>query len=302
MNAFFARLASLLGWRRRPQPKPQPSPSPKWIEAQVLRFSYGKDAAQFIDFYIPAHWDNQLVPLIFMFHGGGWRRGDADADNVVANKVPWLNNLGIALASVSYRLGVDDTPPVAVWTEAEDIAQAIAWVRANGKQYGIDTSRMGGMGHSAGAHLGALVCTHADLLAIAGKLDYYIALDSAAWNVIDLFNRRKPADDVYVQAFNNTLDPPHCGPVYWEQCSPVLQIKGKPLAVYIVYSKERGPGDRKAAEDAYAAFYALDTRTMLVPVDKSHGALNADLGAKDTPENAAYTGGVEDFIREFFPL
>lgn len=294
MSRVIAILRKLLGLD--PKPVPVPPPPPVWIEATVLRVYYGVDKVQqFIDLYIPAHWSDVLVPVVFMFHGGGWKRGDADADNVVANKWPWLNALGICLASVSYRLGVDSTPVVAVWTEAEDCATAVGWLRANGAKYGLDTSRMGGMGHSAGCHLGSLIQTHPDLLAISGKLLFYVAIDSAAWNVVDLFNGRVAPDQLYVQAFDNHDDPPHFGPDYQRECSPLLQPLW-PLPVYVIHSLQRGPQAKQQAQKAYDAFYALDKRTKFAPVDKSHGALNADLGDKSTPENAAYTEGAEAFI------
>jgi acetyl esterase/lipase len=43
----------------------------------------------------------------------------------------------------------------------DDAAQAVAWTRAHAAEYGGDAQRVFLMGHSAGAHIGALLCTDA---------------------------------------------------------------------------------------------------------------------------------------------
>src|SRR5262249_44040424 len=52
--------------------------------------------------------------------------------------------------------------------EAQDVAKAIRWVHDHARDYGGDPAAMVVMGHSAGAHLSALVCTEERYLKAEG--------------------------------------------------------------------------------------------------------------------------------------
>lgn len=93
--------------------------------------------------------------------GRGWSEGDKAA---VALKPEACFNRGYALVSVNYRL----TPQAVFPAHAEDVAAAVAWVYAHAGEHGIDRNRLFLMGHSAGAHLVALVSTDGRYLAAHG--------------------------------------------------------------------------------------------------------------------------------------
>ncbi|MEO0574815.1 MAG: alpha/beta hydrolase, partial [Pseudomonadota bacterium] len=59
-----------------------------------------------------------------------------------------------------YRLHPDVVFP----TFVEDAAKAVSWVIDNGDKYGADTSTLFVMGHSAGAHIAAMLSTDARFL------------------------------------------------------------------------------------------------------------------------------------------
>ena len=65
----------------------------------------------------------------------------------------------------------------------------------------------------------------------------------------------------------------------------------------MIVSADRGPADLNSAKAfvAKASGFGTDARDPLV-VELPHGALNANLGLKDTPVNAAYTEAVEAFL------
>lgn len=109
-------------------------------------------ASQTLDVYAPP--GEGPFPLIFWIHGGGWHSGDKLESGVhLALKfVP----KGFALASVNYRLTGDSPFPAQI----EDCNAALAYLRRNAASYRIDRYRIGTLGHSAGAHLAALMaCT-----------------------------------------------------------------------------------------------------------------------------------------------
>jgi acetyl esterase/lipase len=92
--------------------------------------------------------------LVFWIHGGGWHSGGKleSGIHLALKFVP----KGFALASVNYRLSADAPFPAQI----EDCNAALAYLRNRADAYRIDPDRVGTLGHSAGAHLAALMaCT-----------------------------------------------------------------------------------------------------------------------------------------------
>jgi acetyl esterase/lipase/pimeloyl-ACP methyl ester carboxylesterase len=124
-----------------------------------LAYSEPKNKFQMLDIFAPAEGKNH--PVVIYVHGGGWHSGDKAE---VHNKPTALTDRGFVLASINYRLW---TPPwskdfpgtVTLKHQAQDVAKAIRWVHDHARDYGGDPATLIVMGHSAGAHLSALVCT-----------------------------------------------------------------------------------------------------------------------------------------------
>lgn len=147
-------------------------------EAAPQEYAYGPDGKQSLDFWRGAA---ENAPLILYIHGGGWSRGDkASATGV---KAEHFVRQGYAFASMNYRL----VPHATVEEQAADVASAIAWLRQEAPKLGIDTRRIVLMGHSAGAHLAALVATDSTYLKQAGvpmeDIAGVVLLDGAAYDV-----------------------------------------------------------------------------------------------------------------------
>jgi acetyl esterase/lipase len=70
----------------------------------------------------------------------------------------WMKSLGVAAFVLKYRLGPKYNHPV----ELGDAQRALRWVRANARRLGVDTSRVGILGFSAGGHLASSAATHFD--------------------------------------------------------------------------------------------------------------------------------------------
>ena len=108
--------------------------------------SYGKEQRQKLDVYYPETYQSQ-APVIVFFYGGSWRRGDRDKYRFIGQA---LSSRGYLTVIPDYRL----YPEVQFPTFIEDGAAAVSWVTRN-----IDKSKEGIIliGHSAGAHLAALL-------------------------------------------------------------------------------------------------------------------------------------------------
>ena len=92
------------------------------------------------------------APVVVLAHGGGWKmgaRGDYDGWARV------LTTAGFATLSVDYTLATDTTPS---WpAAADDVAAAFRLLWTGRDQLGVDPTRAGCLGTSAGAHLLATV-------------------------------------------------------------------------------------------------------------------------------------------------
>ena len=106
-----------------------------------------------LDIYRPADddpHDDILHPAVIQVHGGGWLAGSRFEQGI-----PLLNHLasiGWVGFNIDYRLS-----PQATWPDQiSDVKRAIAWVRENAEDLGIDPEMICLTGGSAGGHLTAL--------------------------------------------------------------------------------------------------------------------------------------------------
>jgi acetyl esterase/lipase len=128
--------------------------------------SYGEDARQRLDVYAPKHPDHR--PVIIFFYGGTWSTGKKSEYAFV----------GAALAERGYVTVIPDYrlyPEVRFPGFVEDGARAVAWVQQHARDFGGDPDRLVIMGHSAGAHIAALLALNPSYLAAAGVRPHSVA-------------------------------------------------------------------------------------------------------------------------------
>ena len=123
------------------------SPSDHYLAASSI--AYGDLERQTLDIYTPRA-SAGASPVVVFFYGGGWRKGAKENYEFVASS---LTESGYAVVIPDYRVFPDVVFPAFV----EDGAQAVAWVLNNAGQYDLDPDRVFLMGHSAGAHIAALL-------------------------------------------------------------------------------------------------------------------------------------------------
>ena len=123
---------------------------------------YAAGPAHTLDVYVPDALKGP-APIIVFFHGGGWQtRLGAKEDYLFAAQ--GLVARGYVVVTPAYRRWPDVIFPAFV----EDAAMAVAWVFAHGASYGGDPARVYLMGHSAGAHIAALLALDEHYLANRG--------------------------------------------------------------------------------------------------------------------------------------
>jgi arylformamidase len=122
----------------------------------VLDIPYGTDYWQQLDIYLPEGEGLAGLPVFVNIHGGGWSHGYKEWMGLNA---PVIVAFPAVYVSLSYRLAPTSRYP----DPLEDCLAGLAWVHANIRRYGGDPNRIFVGGHSAGAHLAALLTLRTDL-------------------------------------------------------------------------------------------------------------------------------------------
>lgn len=244
-------------------------------------------ALQSLDLYPVA---DRNAPLVVFIHGGGWRIGDKQNGAAGQEKATFFNAQGYAYASVNYRLSPNVRHPAHV----EDVAAALAWLYDNAAAQGFDRNRIFIMGHSAGAHLAALVAVDPRWLGKFGKplsiVKGVVLLDGAGYDV----TRQAPAviqrggflGEMYSGAFGTD-------PAGWRDASPTLQIeRGRGIAPFLIVHASR--------PDSTGQSRALAARLREVGVDArlfeargySHAQVNRRIGEPGEAVTREITGAL----------
>lgn len=118
----------------------------------VKDIQYDEHKSCVLDMARPVSADKAFRPAIVIVHGGGWSAGDK-ADPVYANLLTDYAKKGYITFSVNYRLTREADMPACI----EDVERSVAWVKSHAQEYGVDTTRIGSFGHSAGGHLSLML-------------------------------------------------------------------------------------------------------------------------------------------------
>jgi arylformamidase len=112
-----------------------------------LDVAYGSGPEERLDIF-PTTRAN--APVLVFIHGGWWRAMDKRDHSFVA---PAFVNAGAMVVVPNYQL----CPANSIEGIALQMVKALAWVGRNAALYGGDPKRIVVAGHSAGAHLGAML-------------------------------------------------------------------------------------------------------------------------------------------------
>jgi len=113
-----------------------------------------------IHFYEPNRNLFRKTPLLIYVHGGSWKYGTHKlGSEELENIFNPVRNLGVAIASIQYRL-TDDS--IKFPDHINDVTDAIRFIVKNEDRFGIDSNRISLIGASAGAHLNLLAALNQD--------------------------------------------------------------------------------------------------------------------------------------------
>lgn len=97
------------------------------------------------------------VPVVVCVHGGSWIGGSHKAthDDYIGYPGVWeaILSQGLAVVPVQYRLAREHRFPA----QLHDVKAAVRWLRRFGGDLGLDPTRIGAWGESAGGHITSLL-------------------------------------------------------------------------------------------------------------------------------------------------
>jgi len=192
--------------------------------------AYGADARHRLDVYSPVG-SVGPAPLVLFVHGGGWAIGDKNQFGWVGEQ---LAQQGVVAAVMNYRL----SPTVQHPEHTKDVARALAWLHRNGAQLGGDPHRLYVAGHSAGAHMAALVALDRSYLLAEGLnsaiLKGVIGIAGPSYD-LDARYAQSPIAPILQSAFGADVGK-------WGQAAPVRYVQPYAPNFLLIY----GTADNQA--------------------------------------------------------
>ncbi|MFN3989870.1 MAG: alpha/beta hydrolase [Erythrobacter sp.] len=262
----------------------------EWRERGIGRYAsarvsgtviYGSHLRQQVDLYAP---DQALgdAPLIVYIHGGGWQIGN---HKMVQEKPAHFTAQGYVFASAGYRL----LPEAPVEQQAADLGEAVRVLRGAAEDYGFDPDAIVLMGHSAGAHLAALIATDPKYAGDAfGAIRGVVLLDGAGYDVaLAIATPTMEAPLLYRDVFGTD-------PARHKALSPVTHAGGKDAPDWLaLYVAERS-NSRMQSERLVAALVKGGAHAEAIAISATdHGGMNRDIG---TPAGTAQTEAIDAFL------
>jgi arylformamidase len=236
-----------------------------------LAYANSQESRQTLDLYAPQ--GAKDCPVIVWIHGGGWRRGDKAP---MLHKPQALADKGFVFASINYRF----VPEVTIKQMMGDVAKAIRWVHEHAREYGGDPSSIYVMGHSAGAHLAALVSTDDRYLKAEGLslaiLKGCVPVDVAAFDIVKRLEEKPDPTGNFLAVFGKTSDEQR-------DLSPITHVaKGKQIPPFLIlYVADRPETKSQSHHLAKALEAAGVPATVVAGEGKTHGTINTELGLPD---------------------
>lgn len=240
-----------------------------------------KNERQTLDLYAPRTGSDH--PIVVWIHGGGWRQGDKRG---VQAKPQAFVDKGFVFVATNYRF----VPQVTVKEMTGDVAKAIRWAHDHAKEYGGNPNAIFVMGHSAGAHLAALVCTDDRYLKAEGLslsiVKGCVPVDTAAYDVPQRFAQFGASKSSEGKAIFGDSEASH------KELSPITYVgKVKSIPAFLILHVADRPDSKAQSEQFAKALQNAGVSATVVPAEgKTHGTINSELGLPDDKPTKALFG------------
>lgn len=235
--------------------------------------SFGPADRQQVDLYRPAS-GGKGAPLILYVHGGGWAAG---SHKQVASKPEWASAQGMWFGSIGYRY----LPEAPVETQASDVGAAIRAARADARRHGYDADRIILMGHSAGAHLAALVATDPSYAGNSfGAIRGVIPIDGACYDVpTQIAAAPFMAKRTYVPVFGSEVGRQRA-------LSPLTHVGGRDAPAWLLIHVTSRDDAAAQTEALAKALRGKGASASVAAIVGNHMTANRDFGTAAYPAQA----------------
>jgi arylformamidase len=173
----------------------------------LIDVAYGDDERQRLDLFPAISVDGPHdAPLVIVIHGGYWQALDKADNRHVCRS---LCEAGWAVALLNYRL----CPLVEIRDIVDDVEMATCWLVENQQRLCLDCDQIAVIGHSAGAHLAAmLACRSAQDANLMGGRIQHVSLVSGIFELESLIGTRMNEQLGLTPQKSLALSPSHFNP------------------------------------------------------------------------------------------
>lgn len=232
----------------------------------------GQEIELTFDAFFPKQAGDQPLPVFVYVHGGGYTMGSKEMGRGVCIA---MARGGYFAATVRYRLAQESKLPAA----ANDVQNAIRFLRTNADELLIDPDRIGVMGHSAGGHLCAYLGTASNDKNQRAEAD--VTCDVAC--VVDFFG---PSDfESLLNSSNERLTTGLFGRLEEERLrqvmrdiSPIHFVDADDPPMLIIHGTDDDLVPIQQSIALYEKLQAAGVKSRLIKVEGAgHGFLNRDV-------------------------
>jgi len=203
------------------------------VQIENIVYYKGKNRALHLDAFFNKKEKNN--PGVIMIHGGGWKSGNKNQMQVLAQEI---TSKGYSCFAIEYRLSLEAKYPQAIY----DVKNAIKFIKDNAKRFHVDPDKIAVLGCSSGGQMAALIgTTNGDLVFEEAK--YKSKSSSKVQAIIDIDGilafKHPESEEGEMAAFwlNGTYEE---NPENWKQASALSHVdKNTPPTLFINSSFDR---------------------------------------------------------------
>jgi dipeptidyl aminopeptidase/acylaminoacyl peptidase len=200
--------------------------------------------------------------VIIFIHGGNWVHGKKSLYSFLGKG---MARKGFVAAVIDYRL----SPVTDYKGMAMDAAEAVKWVKENITQYGGDPNKIFVSGHSAGAHLAALIATdnhYFDSLHMTNPIRGSIMIDAFGLDMYSYLKDIGPnANPVHLAVFSTD-------PETWKKGSPLFHLHKQMPPFLIFYGTRTYPAIINGSKAFSEEVKKFQPGIKLIPIKRKHHA------------------------------
>jgi len=248
-----------------------------------------------LDVHMPT--SDSILPIVFFIHGGGWSAGDKGGLAHVNKRDFFIDN-GFVFVSTNYRLAPDVAFPV----YPQDVAKAFVKIVDTVADYNGNVNEIFILGHSAGAHLGAILSLDQDYLHDFGSYAQFIQgvilLDGSGYDIpfiidYNIQTGNQTILDIYHTAFGQDT-------ALWELASPISHIDAMKVPPFQLFYVNTHILSSLTSARLYQQFIDNNHSVQRTAVfNSSHALINRNFGTNDdevAPQALAFINSIRDFI------